>query len=195
MMNVQHIELYTPAETAELTGIGVVLQRDHRRRFPEWMPPGAGHARFNLLQCLQMSFVAEAAEFEIGPGKAYAAGEWVAHSALQFALKEPGCIAGDLASDVTMPGASDDDIRDFTARRIFSEAFGRPNIVAPEFVFLWGDGTDWFGPSLEACLGALPEGDPRRGKPFLSLHLPSFARRMVAKLPRPAVRILQCEGA
>ena len=194
MANVQHIVLFTPAEAAELTGIGVVLQRDHRRRFPEWMPKGSGHARFNIFQCLQMRFVADASEFQIGPSKAYEIGEWVAHHALQYALEQPGCIAGDLGNECTMPDASESDIRKYTARRVFVGAFGRPRIMPNEYVFIWGDGSDWFGPSLDICLGALGESDPLIGKPLIALHLPSFARQVVLKLPRPAVRILRDEA-
>lgn len=185
----QHIEVYTPTEVAEITGVSAVLQRDHRRRFPEWLPKGSGHARFDLFQCLQMRFVADAGEFQIGPSKAYATGEWVAHHALQFALAQPGCINGDFSDECPMPNADASEVREYTARRVFTEAFGRPRIMPNEFAFAWGDGSDWFGPSLEMCLGSFKENDPRIGKPLLALHLPSFATNTVLKLPRPAVRI------
>lgn len=191
MSGIQHIEGFTPSEAAELTGIGVVLQRDHRRRFPEWLTKGSGHARFDLFQCLQMRFVADAGEFQIGPSKAYETGEWVAHHALQFALEQPGCIAGDLGAECTIPDAGEAEIRKDTVRRVFTEAFGRPRMWANEYAFIWGDGSDWFGPSTDECLcQALGKDDPRIGKPMITLHLPSFARQLVSKLPRPAVRIL-----
>lgn len=195
MRSVQHIELFTPAETAEMTGIGVILQRDHRRRFPEWLPKGAGHARFNLFQCLQMRFVADAAAFKIGPSEAYEIGEWVAHQALFFALEQPGCISGDLRDACTLPDASESEIRDYTVRQVFSKSFGRPRLTPSEYAFIWGDSSNWFGPSLERCLDTLREGDPRIGKPVMALHLPSFAQQFVSKLPRPAVRIFRNEPA
>ncbi len=187
---VQHVEAFTPAEAEALSGIGTALQRDHRRRFPNWLPQKSGHARFDLFQCLQMRFVADASELGIGPAHAYQTGEWVAHHALAFALNEPGCVAGDLSYECTLPDANEDEIREYTARRVFAEAFGRPKIMPNEFAFVWGDGTDWFGPSFSDCLEALPREDPRRGKPTVAVHLPSFARQIVVKLPRPAVRIL-----
>ena len=194
MAAIQHIETFTPAEAAILTGVGVVNQRDHRRHFSEWFPKGPGHARFNLFQLLQMSFVTNAAEFGIGPGTAYETGEWVAHSALQFALSQPECISGDLAQECTIPDATELEIREYTARRVFSEGFGRARVSAEEYAVIWGDGTDWFGSSLDACIGSLPDNDLRTGKPIMALHLPTFAARLVSKLFRPAVRILDAEA-
>lgn len=193
MSSVQHVELYTPAETEGITGVNAVLQRDHRRRFPEWLSLGSGHARFNLFQCLQMRFVADVSQFGVGPAKAYPSGEWVAHSALQYALMEHGCIAGDLRSDCTLPGASEQDFREYTARRVFAEAYGRPRIVPNEYAFILADGSEWFGQSLEQCMANLPKDDERRSKPMITVHLPSFASQVVAKLPRPAVRIFSEE--
>lgn len=189
-----YIEGFTPSEASELTGVGTVLQRDHRRRFPEWLPQRAGHARFNLFQCLQMRFVGAAAELGIGPSAAYEAGEWVAHNALQYALVEAGCIDGHLGDRCTIPDASEAEVLKYTARQVFADGFGRPRITENEFAFICGDGSDWFGPSLDAFLSSLNDDDPRRGKPIMALHLPSFAGQVVAKLPRPAVRIIQEEN-
>ncbi len=194
MVQVQHVEVYTPSEAAEMGSPNVILQREHRRRFPEWYPKGSGHSRFDLFQILQMRFVNDAAQFHIGPLTTYATGEWVAHHALQFALAMPGCMVGDLTSMVTLPDATEDETRRIAARLVFVNSFGRPRITATEFAFIWGDGTDWFGPSMEACMGSLPADDPRHGKPVMAVHLPSFAQQVVSKLPRPAVRVMNSEG-
>ena len=194
MEAIQHVEVFSPAEAADMGCPNVILQREHRRRYPEWFPKGSGQSRFNLFQVLQMRFVNDAGEFHIGPMTTYATGEWVAHHALQFALAVPGCIEGDLAGEYTAADPTSEEIQHYTARRVFADSFGRNRLQATEFAFIWGDGSDWFGPSLEACMNALPEDDPRHGKPVMAVHLPSFARQVVAKLPRPAVRILNGKG-
>jgi len=185
------IERYTPAEVAGITGISPELQRDHRRRFPKWFAQTQGHARFNLFECLQMRFVAEARGFGMDVDQAYQTGEWVAHSALFCALVIAGCVEGHLGSEVYAPDPSEDDIIKYTARRVFAEEFGRPRIEPNLIAMMWADGKDWFGPSVDLCLDNMEPSDPRVGRPFLVVDTSDFAKATVKLLPRPAVRIFE----
>lgn len=188
------VDLLRAAEAEAPAGLSRTLQRNHRLKFPQWHPKYGKHDRFDLLRCLLMRFVADAGEFGIGPAKAYPIGEWVAHHALYYALNQPGCIIGDLAADYSAPDPSAEEIKEYTVRRVFAEAFGRPCITPVPFAVIWGDGTDWFGQSLDDCLNSIPADDERIEKPLLAVHLPSFARKVVRKLPRPAVQIIREDG-
>lgn len=188
-----HIERFTPAEVASITGISTELQRDHRRRFPKWFAQSPGHARFNLFECLQMRFVSEARGFGLDVDQAYESGEWVAHSALYYALLMDGCISGDLATRYTAPDPNPRDIVDYTARRVFVEGFGRPRANENLIAMFWPDGADWFGPSVDDFLDNTPDDDPRVGHPFLAINTSDFAMVTVKLLPRPAARIFAGE--
>ena len=163
MVTPVHVEKFTPGEAEATLGINVVLHSKPRRRFPEWHHKGAGQPRFTLFECLQLSFVHTASKYNIGPSKTYAPGEWVAHYALHYALRQPGCVDGP-SEEVTLDG-------------IYVKEFDRPRIRPTIYAFLWSDGSDWFDNSLSNCLKNLKGGDPREGDPVLTIHSPSFAKK------------------
>ena len=187
-----HIEKFTASEASDLTGMTQVAQRDHRRRFPKWMAPQGRKPTYDFFEILQMAFVISSGKLGIGPVVAWEQSEWVAHGALYFALICPGCIQGDLGSQYTAPNPTPEDIHDYTARQVFQELnrnWDMPNIGMERFAFLWGDGSEYFGRSIDDWRENAGPDDSRLGQPFITVDLPFFGKSIVDKLPRPAYRV------
>ncbi|WP_139197045.1 hypothetical protein [Roseivivax marinus] len=187
-------ESFTAREAARITAMDLVTQRDHRRRFPEFLPPMGPKPSYEIDVLLQMSFVKEVAGLNIGPKRAWHDSEIVSQAALYFALHCNGCIKGDLTASCTIPEPSQEDINLYTVRQVYQERandlgwYG--NIIFKRSAFFWGDGSSWFGGSLDEWRDSVEQNDPRIGQPVVSLDLPFFAKKVVDKLPRAAVRIL-----
>ncbi|BBU55279.1 hypothetical protein [Mameliella alba] len=189
-----HFEKYTAQEAATITGMTLTAQRDHRRRFPSFIPPQGRHPTYEFFELLQMRFVMDVASLGIGPKRAWEQSEWAAVGAAYSALHLPGCVDGFLPIE-EVPGLPlDEEIRtEETARGVFQEIMNEadmPNVVPERFVFIWDKGDAWFDKSFDAWRQQADPNDPRLGKPAVILDLPYFARTIVKKLPRPAVRII-----
>ena len=190
---------FGPSEAAEITGASTATQLNWRKR--GFLPVTGGHARFDLFDLLKLTFVVDVGGLGIGPTDAFPSAEWVAHHALFYALAVERAVDGSAAEiaerEANMPprgphAEQDPELRALEdrldqAQRIARVAFGRPGLRPVPHATLWSDGSDFFGFSPVDADASLPVGDARRGQPAITLDLPSFAFRVVSRLPRSAV--------
>lgn len=188
-----HYEEFTASEAAAITGMSLAAQRDHRRRFTAWMPPQGRHPTYQIYELFQMRFVMDVAPLGVGPKRAWEESEWVATGAAYSAFHIPGCIQGSFDPDpFGAPDPTEEEIKDGTARAVFRDFmrnFELPSIVPERFVFIWDKGDAWFDSSFDAWRARVKPNDPRLGKPAVILDLPFFAKALVERLPRSAVRV------
>lgn len=182
------IETFSSREAEQIACLSTTLQHEHRRR--GHLPKEVGHPKHDLFQLLQFAFVADLAKFGIGPAAAYASAEWAAHSALHYSLEVEGVVEGSLASEYTIPEASQEELRNYTARRVFAEAFRRPRIAPNRWALFWGDGSEVFAPSVEIAMNQIPEQDSRFGAPFIAIDAKALAMRIAHRLPRAACKVV-----
>ena len=173
-----HVEKFKGPEAALITGLSASVIRDHRRR--GFLPASPDrHPRYDLFDLMRFAYIADVSAFGIGPAASYAFSEWVAHSALQFALRNPAA--------AHLEGF-EGPVSDGMAAGLAREGFGRPRMLANDCAVIWADGQHFSGDSTAQAERWRSDRGLANGVPYVGIDVQHFANRIVGRLPRVAVR-------
>lgn len=208
------LETYTPSEAAEISGLGLELQRNWRRR--GYLPKNKGHGRYTLSDLAVFAVMAQLSERGIGPNVSQTFAEEAKRAIFLHSLtmnvfeREALNAAYDLhrrqidadvaaaaAAAARSRGTEDpeairsiliDLVRQKLADQVQSDQ-GMRGAQAPGYLVIWADGSTEFVADDEDPFASGDHwfADPRRQGGVLIFPLAAIAYKLVTRLPRPAI--------
>jgi hypothetical protein len=173
------LTLFTPGETAKITGVSPDLQRDWRRR--GYLPvTDYGHNRFGLHGLAHMLFLKSMADRGIGPQ----------HSQPLAEIAAGGIALGALSDDAAFDAGNSRQHMEGALRQTTPSKIVR-RIMPTSLLIIWADATERWDNSFDNAVASIPAKDVAKklAGPVTALHQFELGALLRRRAKRPLVHV------
>lgn len=174
---------YSAAEAEQVSGIGVAMQRDWRRR--GFLPVHPGQARFHLFSLAELCAFALLTGRGIGPMQAQSVVEDTAWGIAYFALDWPDAYHGPAVRPE--PSLNWDEVANIHRVKVLGAHSKLPGAL--RYLIWWANDTHAYTDSLDAAFDATTSADPRVQAGIVVLHLQAAGSNLAGRAVRPLVHV------